>query len=193
MDDEQQQLAVFVRQIRMGRQEAYSELYERTVQDVYKTVHFLSDNKTDVDDIVQDSFIQAFKALDKYDMERPFKPWLLGIAIKQVHAYRRKKWMRLRTIRRVEEQEIGKESLLYNQADERLANDDLFRSIEQLPFKLKQVVILHYLNDYSQEVVAGILDIPLGTVKSRVHAALKKLRQKEEIRQNDAKKVRNVQ
>ncbi|MET3506110.1 RNA polymerase sigma-70 factor (ECF subfamily) [Halalkalibacter oceani] len=192
MDDEQQQLAVFVRQIRMGRQEAYSELYERTVQDVYKTVHFLSDNKTDVDDIVQDSFIQAFKALDKYDMERPFKPWLLGIAIKQVHAYRRKKWMRLRTIRRVEEQEIGKESLLYNQA-ERLANDDLFRSIEQLPFKLKQVVILHYLNDYSQEVVAGILDIPLGTVKSRVHAALKKLRQKEEIRQNDAKKVRNVQ
>ncbi|MCM3714756.1 sigma-70 family RNA polymerase sigma factor [Alkalihalobacillus oceani] len=177
----------------MGRQEAYSELYERTVQDVYKTVHFLSDNKTDVDDIVQDSFIQAFKALDKYDMERPFKPWLLGIAIKQVHAYRRKKWMRLRTIRRVEEQEIGKESLLYNQADERLANDDLFRSIEQLPFKLKQVVILHYLNDYSQEVVAGILDIPLGTVKSRVHAALKKLRQKEEIRQNDAKKVRNVQ
>ncbi|MCM3761763.1 sigma-70 family RNA polymerase sigma factor [Alkalihalobacillus oceani] len=177
----------------MGRQEAYSDLYERTVQDVYKNVHFLADNKADVDDIVQDSFIQAFKALDKFEIERPFKPWLLGIAIKKVHAYRRKKWMRLRTIKRAEEQAIGNEHFLFHQADERLANDDLFRSIEQLPFKLKQVVILHYLNDYSQEDVAGILDIPIGTVKSRVHAALKKLRQKEEIRQNDVERVRNVQ
>lgn len=193
MDDEQQHLAILVGQIRMGRQEAYSDLYERTVQDVYKNVHFLSDNKADVDDIVQDSFIQAFKALDKYDMERPFKPWLLGIAIKQVHAYRRKKWMRLRTVKRAEEQEIHNEQFLFNQADERLDHDDLFRSIEQLPFKLKQVVILHYLNDYSQEDVAGILDIPIGTVKSRVHAALKKLRQKEEIRQNYVERVRNVQ
>ncbi len=48
-----------------------------------------------------------------------------------------------------------------------------------LPYKLKQVIILRYLHDYSQEEVANILDIPVGTVKSRIYAALKKLRQKE--------------
>ena len=46
---------------------------------------------------------------------------------------------------------------------------------------MKQVIILRYLHDYSQEEVAQILHIPIGTVKSRIHAALKKLRQKEQV------------
>lgn len=50
--------------------------------------------------------------------------------------------------------------------------------MERLPYKLKQVVILHYLNEYNQEEIADALGIPLGTVKSRIHAALKKLRSK---------------
>lgn len=61
---------------------------------------------------------------------------------------------------------------------ERLSNRRLLASVGRLPFKLKQVIILHYLNEYSQEESAAILGIPLGTVKSRIHAALQKLRQK---------------
>ncbi|MEJ9371380.1 sigma-70 family RNA polymerase sigma factor, partial [Schinkia azotoformans] len=61
----------------------------------------------------------------------------------------------------------------------------------ELPYKLKQVIILRYLNDYSQEEVAKILEIPIGTVKSRINAALKKLREKVKNR-NISEKVRNV-
>ncbi|MRU04757.1 sigma-70 family RNA polymerase sigma factor, partial [Bacillus anthracis] len=62
----------------------------------------------------------------------------------------------------------------------------------KLPYKLKQVIILRYLHDYSQEEVAQILHIPIGTVKSRIHAALKKLRQKEQIEEIFLGEVGNV-
>jgi RNA polymerase sigma-70 factor (ECF subfamily) len=58
-----------------------------------KTIHFLLDEKTNVDDVVQETYLQVFNNLSKFDRNRTFKPWITGIAIKQVHAYRRKKWM----------------------------------------------------------------------------------------------------
>lgn len=50
--------------------------------------------------------------------------------------------------------------------------------MDELPYKLKQVVILRYLNDYTQDEISAILEVPIGTVKSRINAALTKLRTK---------------
>lgn len=83
-----------------GNKEAYSELYDVTIQEVYKTVHFLIEDKTDVDDVVQEVYIQLYESLRKYDSEKPFRPWLIGLTIKQIHSYRRKRWMRLRIIKK---------------------------------------------------------------------------------------------
>ena len=62
-----------------GNKEAYSKLYDKTIQEVY---------------------IQLYESLRKYDSEKPFRPWLIGLAIKQIHSYRRKRWMRLRIIKK---------------------------------------------------------------------------------------------
>lgn len=88
-----------------GNKEAYSELYDTTIQEVYKTAHFLIDDKTDVDDVVQEIYIQLYESLRKYDSEKPFRPWLIGLAIKQIHSYRRKRWMRLRIIKKQKSKE----------------------------------------------------------------------------------------
>ena len=60
-----------------------------------------------------------------------------------------------------------------NDVVSKISNQKLIELIHKLPYKLKQVIILRYLHDYSQEEVAEILHIPIGTVKSRIHAALK--------------------
>ncbi len=73
-----------------GNKEAYSKLYDKTIQEVYKTAHFLIEDKTDVDDVVQEVYIQLYESLRKYDSEKPFRPWLIGLAIKQIHSYRRR-------------------------------------------------------------------------------------------------------
>ncbi|PEK03540.1 sigma-70 family RNA polymerase sigma factor [Bacillus wiedmannii] len=175
-----------------GNKEAYSELYDKTIQEVYKTAHFLIEDKTDVDDVVQEIYIQLYESLRKYDSEKPFRPWLIGLAIKQIHSYRRKRWMRLRIIKKAEEQRKPVQIDFSNDIVSKISNKKLIELIHKLPYKLKQVIILRYLHDYSQEEVAQILHIPIGTVKSRIHAALKKLRQKEQVEEIFLGEVGNV-
>ncbi|WP_368906019.1 sigma-70 family RNA polymerase sigma factor [Bacillus wiedmannii] len=175
-----------------GNKEAYSELYDKTIQEVYKTAHFLIEDKTDVDDVVQEIYIQLYESLRKYDSEKPFRPWLIGLTIKQIHSYRRKRWMRLRIIKKAEEQRKPVQIDFSNDVVSKISNQKLIELIHKLPYKLKQVIILRYLYDYSQEEVAEILHIPIGTVKSRIHAALKKLRQKEQIEEIFLGEVGNV-
>ncbi|HFK1452962.1 MULTISPECIES: sigma-70 family RNA polymerase sigma factor [Bacillus cereus group] len=175
-----------------GNKEAYSELYDVTIHEVYKTAHFLIDDKADVDDVVQEIYIQLYESLRKYDSEKPFRPWLIGLAIKQIHSCRRKRWMRLRIIKKAEEQRKPVQIDFSNDVISKISNQKLIELIHKLPYKLKQVIILRYLHDYSQEEVAQILHIPIGTVKSRIHAALKKLRQKEQVEEIFLGEVGNV-
>ncbi|MCC2472234.1 sigma-70 family RNA polymerase sigma factor [Bacillus pacificus] len=175
-----------------GNKEAYSELYDVTIHEVYKTAHFLIDDKADVDDVVQEIYIQLYESLRKYDSEKPFRPWLIGLVIKQIHSYRRKRWMRLRIIKKAEEQRKPVQIDFSNDVVSKISNQKLIELIHKLPYKLKQVIILRYLHDYSQEEVAQILHIPIGTVKSRIHAPLKKLRQKEQVEEIFLGEVGNV-
>ncbi|WP_342719192.1 sigma-70 family RNA polymerase sigma factor [Bacillus paramycoides] len=175
-----------------GNKEAYSKLYDKTIQGVYKTAHFLIEDKMDVDDVVQEIYIQLYESLRKYDSEKPFRPWLIGLAIKQIHSYRRQRWMRIRIIKKAEEQRKPVQIDFSNDVVSKISNKKLIELIHKLPYKLKQVIILRYLHDYSQEEVAQILHIPIGTVKSRIHAALKKLRQKEQVEEIFLGEVGNV-
>lgn len=163
-----------------GSREAFSEIYETTIRDVYQTVHFLVRDSSEVDDIVQEIYIQVHRSLEQFDTNRPFKPWLMGVTMRQIHAYRRKRWTHLRILKKAEQVNEVMETDFTSEVVDRLSNRRLLASVDRLPFKLKQVIILHYLNEYSQEESAAILGIPLGTVKSRIHAALHKLRQKPE-------------
>ncbi|WP_236692999.1 sigma-70 family RNA polymerase sigma factor [Aneurinibacillus tyrosinisolvens] len=164
-----------------GDREAFGEIYEKTIDNVSRTVHFLLGDKSSFDDVLQEIYLQIYKSLPGFDRKRPFRPWVTGIAIRQVNSYRRKNWMLFRIAAKKREQEEEKtEPDFSGDVVDRLENEELLRQIESLPYKLKQVVILRYLHDYSQEEVAQILDIPAGTVKSRIHSALQKLRKKQE-------------
>ncbi|MDV2684076.1 sigma-70 family RNA polymerase sigma factor [Alkalihalophilus lindianensis] len=191
MDEEVDYLPLVKRALN-GDDHAYQDMYDATIKDVYKNVHFLMEDKTDVEDVIQEIYIQMYKSLKKYDPTKPFKPWLIGVAIKQIHSYRRKKWMSFRILKRAETVSREYSEDFTPGLIEQLSNETLITLIDQLPFKLKQVVILHYLNDYKQSEVAEILKIPVGTVKSRIHEALKKLRQKSKHNPINLEKVRNV-
>ncbi|MDQ0171936.1 MULTISPECIES: sigma-70 family RNA polymerase sigma factor [Paenibacillus] len=166
---------------RAGDDEAYGELYERTVTDVYRTVRFLINHVSDTEDLVQDIYIQAYRSLDRYDAERAFRPWLMGITMRQVKNYRRRRLTQFRFNQRIEKSDTGMEIDFSVDLISKLAHQPLLEQVRRLPYKLQQVVTLHYLNEYTQEEIAWILDIPLGTVKSRIHAALTKLRQKKSM------------
>lgn len=89
--EKEAEYSYLIEQTLLGNQEAYSELYDKTIEDVYKTAHFLIEEKSDVDDVVQEIYMQLYQSLSQYDRQRPFRPWLIGLAIRQIHFYRRKR------------------------------------------------------------------------------------------------------
>ncbi|WP_214627742.1 sigma-70 family RNA polymerase sigma factor [Paenibacillus agaridevorans] len=164
-----------------GGREAYSRLYSETVREVYQTVRFLVREASDADDVVQDIYLAMFRSFPRYDPARPFRPWLMGIAMRQIRNHRRKRWMQLRIAKKAEAVQQTAEYDFSGDITDRLSRNSLAQNVEKLPYKLKQTVILHYFHEYTQEEIALILGIPLGTVKSRIHAALQTLRRKRQL------------
>ncbi|WP_062324202.1 sigma-70 family RNA polymerase sigma factor [Paenibacillus pabuli] len=175
-----------------GDDGAYGELYEQTVKDVYRTVRFLIRDPSDTEDLVQEIYIQAYKSLERYDSERAFRPWLMGVTMRQIRSYRRRRLTQFRFNKRMEKSDPGLEYDFSGDIINKLANRPLLEQVYRLPYKLQQVITLHYLNEYTQEEISCILGIPLGTVKSRIHAALTKLRQNQKLNSGSWGKVENL-
>lgn len=130
----------------------------------------------DADDLYQDTWLQVMRHIEQYDPQRPFEPWLTRIC---VNTYRN----RLRRILRSpvfdafstgEEKDAVMERV---PAEEGEDHAPLHAAIDRLPEKLRVTVILFYFRDMDVRSVAHVLNIPPGTVKSRLSKARKQLRE----------------
>ena len=141
-------------------------------------------------DVFQNTFLQLHLKLSHYEAGRPVKPWLYTIAIHQaIDALRRQNRHQALSLDQEREENANSETphllgLLESKgpsAFEQLHEDErrqLVRaSVERLPDFLKQVVLLAYYQGMKYKDIADIMGIPVGTVKSRLHAALCKLQE----------------
>lgn len=133
-------------------------------------------HRQDAEDLYQDTWLKALAAFHQYDPARPFEPWLTRIC---VNTYRN-------TLRRLARSPIftgfrtnqEKEALLTAiPAPERPDYLPLYQAIDGLPEKLRVTVILYYFEDMDVNTTAQVLDIPPGTVKSRLNKARTKLKE----------------
>ena len=168
-------------QVVAGDHFASGEFYELTKTHVYRTIYFLYEYKDEIDDITQEVYYQLFKSLKNYDNNKPFKPWLTAIVIKLISNARRKKWRFKRVIEKifsfytpVQEQVVA---IIQNEA-----YGQMLKVVDQLSPKLKEVILLKYVHQLTQEEIGQILEIPIGTVKSRINSALIKLRNSNQLK-----------
>ncbi|WP_028594305.1 sigma-70 family RNA polymerase sigma factor [Paenibacillus assamensis] len=159
-----------------GDQHAFQKMYEATYQDVYRTVCFLVDHQQDREDVMNEIYMQMWTSLANYDISRPFQFWLHGLVIRQVQRFRVKRWRRCRIFERIrifsrEEHHWDKPTVMTEGIDQEIS-----QAIQSLTDKQRAVIILRFFHDYTLEEIASLLNIPLGTVKSRYHAALQALR-----------------
>lgn len=163
-------------QMKAGDKEAFHELYDATFQDVYRTVSFLVDHQQDREDVMNEIYMQMWTSLANYDTTRPFQFWLHGLVIRQVQRFRMKSWRRFRIFERIrifsrEESHWDEPPVLMDGTNQMIA-----QAIQKLTDKQRTVIILRFFHDYTLEEIATLLEIPLGTVKSRYHAGLTVLR-----------------
>ncbi|SFU60319.1 RNA polymerase sigma-70 factor, ECF subfamily [Alicyclobacillus macrosporangiidus] len=170
-----------VQRLQAQDETAFWELYNSTVTDVVRLVHHLLENPSDLEDVVQDIYVAVYRSLPQFDPARPFGPWLTGI-IRQVSAHRRRQWRlgRLKDalVLSADAQAGGIHFDIADDVTESLQCQALVQSIRSLPPKLKTVVVLHYLYDYTRREVAEMLGIPPGTVASRLRLVMDILRRK---------------
>ncbi|MET3545267.1 RNA polymerase sigma-70 factor (ECF subfamily) [Paenibacillus favisporus] len=159
-----------------GDQQAFHTLYDATYRDVYRTVSFLVDHPQDREDIMNEIYMQMWTSLPNYDPNRPFHFWLHGLVIRQVQRFRMKSWRRFRIFERI--RVFSREEHHWDQPAVNTDGTDpeISKAMYKLTDKQRTVIILRFYHDYTLEEIATLLDIPLGTVKSRYHAGLQSLR-----------------
>lgn len=162
-----------------GEEEAFRTVYEATRDHAYRLIFYLSPRKQDVEDIMSEVYIELMRCAGKYRPELPFQAWFSGLIIRQVRNWKRKSW---RLFRIAEKLRLEPGETFDGKAESRFAavgdQMELLPHLNELSHKAKEIIVLRYYQDCSLEEIAGVLNIPLGTVKSRHHHALKQLRRR---------------
>lgn len=174
-----------------GRTPAFDELVRRYERELFRYLARYLGNPALADDVFQNTFLQVHVKRGLYEDGRPVRPWLYSIATHQAVDALRKIGRRptVSLNRKADSVGNGGDSdagtlidllvgdepgpLAELQEEER--RDWVRKSIAKLPENLKQTLILAYYQDLKYREIAEILKIPVGTVKSRLHAALAKL------------------
>jgi RNA polymerase sigma-70 factor (ECF subfamily) len=171
-----------VERARDGDRGAFEELVRRHQRPVYAVVSRMLFSRDEVDDLVSEAFVQAYLNLGKFRGEASFGTWIHRIAV-NLSLKRIKKLGRIRASSLEDMQEhVGdladaEPSLRPAESAEREEQERRVRdAVAQLPPKHRAVVTLHYFQDLSCEQIAGMLGCSVGTVWSRLHYAMQKLR-----------------
>ncbi len=180
-----------------GDTDAFRALVEKHHRELFQFVYRFTNQKAITDDVVQDTFLQVHLAANTFDLSRRFKPWLFTIAANKARDHLRSKTRKKEVPL---DAQIGGEDdsgqrfldLLKDEMDapvDQLMDQEkreIVRDIvENMPPNLSEVLILSYFHHFPYKDIAETLDIPLGTVKSRLNSAVAHFGTRFKARQKD--------
>lgn len=168
-----------ISQIRQGNILALKTLYEKYKGQVYRTALAVTRDREAAEDILQDCFLKVYTHIDKLNGSLPLSPWLHRVTVNLSYNWVKKKHRWLQPLEEVIEQLIAGPRTLPESALERGELQGIVqKAIASLSFEHRVVIVLFYLDGFSLNEIAYILDCPVGTVKSRLHYARLTLRRK---------------
>lgn len=193
----QTELAQLVQKARQGDKKAQEGLYLATNSAAYFVAMKITKDEEESLDIVSDSYIKAFASLDKLENDEKFPAWFNQIVANRCRDYLKKaKPMHLSDMTE-DGEDFELEDIDGEIPDELLENKDVIecvrRVVESLPEEQRMCVILRYYDEMSLQEIADTLEVSLGTVKSRLSRASKKMRDEiERLEKEENKKFRCI-
>ncbi len=170
--------AELVARAREGDQAAFEELVRATYADTYTLAKRLTGNEEDARDVVQESYLRAYRGLKRFRGDAQFTTWLYRITANCANSH-----MGRRSRRRTEQLpddialvDTNPESDPAARADATLLRERLELALDDLPPKLRSVVVLRDVYDLPHEAIAAELGISESAAKVRLHRARRKLR-----------------
>ena len=171
-------------EVSAGNIDAYGKIVGRYNGRLYNFIYRFVGERETAEDIVQETFLRAFRKRTEYRAIANFSTWLFTIAgnLAKSELRRRKRW-RMFSLERDEETDTGMElpdesARPAKVAESSLADVQIQQAIASLPDNYKQLILLRDVQGMSYQEISEIVDCPVGTVKSRVNRARLKLQQK---------------
>jgi RNA polymerase sigma-70 factor (ECF subfamily) len=169
---------VLVERARRGDAAAFEELVVAHQEIAFRTAYLIARDASDAEEAAQDGFVKAYRALGRFRHGSPFRPWLLAIVANEARNRRRAAGRRAALVLRAGAEASGdaapspEAALLAGEGRTRL-----LAALEALRDDDRDVIACRYLLELSEEETAAALDVPRGTVKSRTHRALERLKE----------------
>lgn len=166
-----------IAKIKNGDNSEFEKLITRYTRMVFSLSYRLLRNAEEANDLTQEVFFRAYRFIDKYNPEFKFSTWLVRITYNLFKDRFKARQVPIAQLARVDEDERPEEQIADKSAgpDERVENrlksKEIISIINRLPLNYKSVIVLYFWGDYSYEEIAEILEIPVGTVKSRLKRA----------------------
>ncbi len=162
-----------IREAQQGSGAAMAQLYSAHWRRAYRAAYLVVHDAAAAEDIAQDAFLAAVEALDRFDRRRPFAPWLHRIVVN-----RALDWARRETLRR---KVARAESVFEPLPPPDEIGGEMMAALKELPAEQRAVVVLRHLLEYTPGEIARMLNLPRGTVNSRLRRGLDRLREAAEV------------
>lgn len=168
-----------ITRVRQGDLLALGALYDRHKTQVLRTALAITHDQSAAEDILQECFLRFYAAVARIDETRPLLPWLYRVTVNLSYNWvtRQKRWL-APLEDAIERLRAEPKSLPEKIVEQNELQDIVREGLDSLKFEHRVVLILFYLGDFSLKEVAYILDLPEGTVKSRLHYGRERLRTK---------------
>jgi RNA polymerase sigma-70 factor (ECF subfamily) len=157
--------AALVRAAQRGSERAVEELFARHWPDAYRTALLIAHDRAAAEDIAQEAFVSALRALPRFDRSRPLRPWLHRIVVNRAID-----WARARRLRREVDAGAAPEAVAPPPVE--LGLGAVGEALAGLSPEHRAVVVMRFLLELTPGEIAAALDLPRGTVNSRLRRGL---------------------
>ncbi len=178
--------AELIHQLQQHGLEALGVLYDRYQHLVFRTALAITGDPDAAADLLQDVFLRLHRFASHVDTSRPLEPWLYRMTANLSYTWVKRHNRFVRSIEDFTEWFVGGRRSISQQIELNESWQQIQQAVLSLPLPTRMVVVMYYINDLSLSEIAEVLEIPLGTVKSRLHYGRQQLRSTLEGAQGEA-------
>jgi len=165
---------VLLRAAMQGDLDSFGEMVERYEGTVYSTCYRILAIREDAQDVAQETFVRAYRHLNRFEPQRPFGPWVRRIAANlSLNLLRRR-----HALEPLDDERLTSSQSFLHPEDilvSKQASERVYRQLMELPDHYRVVIVLRHYLEMSYAEMAAELGLPLSTVKSNLYRARKKL------------------
>ena len=167
----------FLKKLQTEDKQALNALFEDYGNRIYKSAIFLADSREEAEDIVQETFLKAIGSIQGFKGRSSFYTWLYRIFLNTTHDLRRKKYIHKKFLSKFKpEENINPIEDLIGQMDNDTFSQSLNDALKCQKMKHREIIILRFFEDLKLIEIAERLNVSIGTVKSRLYHALRKIK-----------------